>query len=99
MDRGLLFRSSRSLDRLSEALPNRGYGMCNLYPITNGQQAIRELANAMLDRTGKLQPLPGIFPDHHGRSYEILPTDENWRSPDGNHRAQNCLPEDSSRSR
>ena len=38
--------------------------MCNLYSVTKGQQAIRELAWAMHDRTGNLPPLPGIFPDY-----------------------------------
>ncbi|MGI8568855.1 MAG: SOS response-associated peptidase [Methylocella sp.] len=38
--------------------------MCNLYSVTKGQQAIRELAGAMSDRTGNLPPLPGIFPDY-----------------------------------
>jgi putative SOS response-associated peptidase YedK len=38
--------------------------MCNLYSMTKGQQAIRELARAMHDRTGNLPPLPGIFPDY-----------------------------------
>ena len=38
--------------------------MCNLYSITKGQQATRQLAKAMLDRTGNLPPLPGIFPDY-----------------------------------
>ncbi len=38
--------------------------MCNLYSLTSGQQAIRELTRAMIDRTGNLPPLPGIFPDH-----------------------------------
>jgi putative SOS response-associated peptidase YedK len=38
--------------------------MCNLYAVTKGQQAIRELARAMHDRTGNLPPLPGIFPDY-----------------------------------
>jgi hypothetical protein len=37
--------------------------MCNLYAVTKGQQAIRELTRAMSDRTGNLPPLPGIFPD------------------------------------
>jgi putative SOS response-associated peptidase YedK len=35
-----------------------------LYSITKGQQAIRQLAGAMHDRTGNLPPLPGIFPDY-----------------------------------
>jgi putative SOS response-associated peptidase YedK len=38
--------------------------MCNLYAVTKGQQAIRELARAMNDRTGNLPPPPGIFPDY-----------------------------------
>ncbi|MCF3948276.1 SOS response-associated peptidase [Acidiphilium iwatense] len=38
--------------------------MCNLYSMTKGQQAIRELTRAMRDRTGNLPPLPGIFPDY-----------------------------------
>lgn len=38
--------------------------MCNLYSMTKGQQAIRELANAMRDTTGNLPMLPGIFPDY-----------------------------------
>lgn len=37
--------------------------MCNLYSLSKGQAAIRELTNAMTDRTGNLPPLPGIFPD------------------------------------
>ena len=38
--------------------------MCNLFSVTKGQTAIREMARAMLDRTGNLPPLPGIFPDY-----------------------------------
>jgi putative SOS response-associated peptidase YedK len=38
--------------------------MCNLYSYTKGQQAIREFARAMQDRTGNLPPYPGIFPDY-----------------------------------
>ncbi len=38
--------------------------MCNLYAMTKGQQAIRDLAQAMRDTTGNLPPLPGIFPDY-----------------------------------
>jgi hypothetical protein len=36
--------------------------LCNLYSVTKGQQAIRELAGAMRDRTGNPPPLYGIFP-------------------------------------
>jgi putative SOS response-associated peptidase YedK len=38
--------------------------LCNLYSVTKGQQAIRELAGAMRDRTGNLPQLYGIFPDY-----------------------------------
>jgi hypothetical protein len=38
--------------------------MCNLYSITKGQQAIRDLAGAMRDLTGNLPSLPGVFPDY-----------------------------------
>ena len=37
--------------------------MCNLYSVNRGQAAIREVFRAMVDRTGNLPPLPGIFPD------------------------------------
>ncbi len=42
--------------------------MCNLYSVTKGQQAIRELAGAMRDKSGNLPPLPGIFQDYASRS-------------------------------
>jgi putative SOS response-associated peptidase YedK len=35
-----------------------------LYSLTKGQQAIREWAGVMNDRTGNLPPLPDIFPDY-----------------------------------
>jgi putative SOS response-associated peptidase YedK len=38
--------------------------MCNLYSITKGQQAIRDLAQAMRDTTGNLPLFPGVFPDY-----------------------------------
>jgi putative SOS response-associated peptidase YedK len=40
--------------------------MCNLYSMTRGQQAIRELARATrtAPEIGNLEPLPGIFPDY-----------------------------------
>jgi putative SOS response-associated peptidase YedK len=38
--------------------------MCNLYSMTKGQQAIREIARAMHDRTGNLPPFPAVFPDY-----------------------------------
>jgi putative SOS response-associated peptidase YedK len=37
--------------------------MCNLYSLTKGQAAIRDLFRARLDRTGNLPLFPGIFPD------------------------------------
>ena len=38
--------------------------MCNLYSLSKGQQAIRDLAGAMRDAAGNLPPLPGVFPDY-----------------------------------
>jgi putative SOS response-associated peptidase YedK len=38
--------------------------MCNLYSVTKGQQAIRDLFRVGRDLTGNLPPLPGIFPDY-----------------------------------
>ena len=38
--------------------------MCNLYSPSKGQQAIRELSGAMIDQTGNIPSLPGIFPDY-----------------------------------
>jgi len=38
--------------------------MCNLYSQTKGQAAIIALSRAMVDRTGNLPPMPGIFPDY-----------------------------------
>ncbi len=38
--------------------------MCNLYSLTKGQQAIRELTRAMRDVTGNLPLFPGVFPDY-----------------------------------
>src|ERR1700720_595846 len=38
--------------------------MCNLYSLTKSQAAITALTRAMLDTTGNLPPLPGIFPDY-----------------------------------
>lgn len=37
--------------------------MCNLFSITAGQAAIRELTRAMADTTGNLAPQPAVFPD------------------------------------
>lgn len=38
--------------------------MCSLYNFTKGQQAIRDATRAMIDTTGNLPLLPGIFPDY-----------------------------------
>jgi putative SOS response-associated peptidase YedK len=37
--------------------------MCNLYSLSKGQSAIRDLFRARHDRTGNLPLFPGIFPD------------------------------------
>ena len=38
--------------------------MCNLYSVTKGQAAIRELTRALRDTTGNLPPMPGVYPDY-----------------------------------
>ena len=37
--------------------------MCNLYSLTKGQKAIRDLAKAMVDHAGNMPSLPAIFPN------------------------------------
>ncbi len=37
--------------------------MCNLYSVTKGQSAIRDLFAVKRDRAGNLPPMPAIFPD------------------------------------
>ena len=37
--------------------------MCNLYSVTKGQSAIRDLFAVKHDCAGNLAPLPAIFPD------------------------------------
>lgn len=39
------------------------FGVCNLYSMSKGQAAIRELVKVWDDRTGNMPSLPGIFPD------------------------------------
>ncbi|MGA2793065.1 MAG: SOS response-associated peptidase [Roseiarcus sp.] len=50
--------------------------MCNLYSLTKGQQAIRDLARAMRDTTGNLPPMPGIFPDYPAPIVRTAPDGE-----------------------
>src|SRR5258708_36723052 len=38
--------------------------MCILVSQTKGQQAMLELTRGMIDRTGNLRAMPGIFPDY-----------------------------------
>jgi putative SOS response-associated peptidase YedK len=38
--------------------------VCNLYSLTKGQAAVRDLVRALRDLTGNIPPLPGIFPDY-----------------------------------
>ncbi len=38
--------------------------MCNLYSLTKGQQAIREMARVLRDLAGNLPPMPEIYPDY-----------------------------------
>jgi hypothetical protein len=50
--------------------------MCNLYSITKGQQAIRDLAQAMRDNAGNMPPLPGVFPDYSAPIVRTAPVRE-----------------------
>ena len=47
--------------------------MCNLYSITKGQQAIRQLTLAMSDTTGNLPSMPAVFPDQAAPVVRNLP--------------------------
>ena len=38
--------------------------MCNLYSLSKGQAAIIEMTRAMVDTTGNMPLLPGIYPDY-----------------------------------
>lgn len=38
--------------------------MCNLYSFVKGQAAIRDIARVMVDRSGNLPPMTGVFPDY-----------------------------------
>jgi hypothetical protein len=56
--------------------------VCNLYSLTKGQQAIRELSRAMSDRTGNLPILPGIFPDYRAPIVRngLMAASSQWRA-------------------
>jgi putative SOS response-associated peptidase YedK len=47
--------------------------MCNLYSITKGPAAIRELAKAMRDLTGNLEPSPAVFPNRMAPVVRVAP--------------------------
>jgi putative SOS response-associated peptidase YedK len=38
--------------------------MCNLYSVTTSQEAMRRLYGIMVDTTGNLPPMPGVYPDY-----------------------------------
>jgi len=38
--------------------------MCKFYSVTKGQQAIRDVGNAMRDTTGHLPAMQGVFQDY-----------------------------------
>jgi putative SOS response-associated peptidase YedK len=49
--------------------------MCNLYSVTKPQQAIRDVARAMVDTSGNLPALPAVFPDQMAPVVMTRPTD------------------------
>jgi putative SOS response-associated peptidase YedK len=50
--------------------------VCNLYSITKGQKAIRDLAKAMVDRAGNMPSLPAIFPNGRAPIVRATPKGE-----------------------
>lgn len=59
-------------------LPGTIRGMCNLYSITKGQQAIRELYRAAIDRSGNLRSMRGVFRTTRRRSCATGRTAASW---------------------
>jgi hypothetical protein len=64
---------TRARQRLFRLLASDGAGdsvspieqaVCNLYSSTKGQQAIRDITRAMIDKIGNLPLFPGILPDY-----------------------------------
>ena len=56
--------------------------MCNLYSVTKGQSAIRDLFAVKYDRAGNLPPLPAIFPDQMAPIVRVAPrasASSSWR--------------------
>ncbi len=72
-ERGLIFEPRRSLCARAVALHNRR-DMCNLYSLTKGQSAIRDLFRVKHYRTGNLPLFPSIFPISSRRSCGAGPT-------------------------
>jgi hypothetical protein len=54
--------------------------MYNLYSITKGQKAIRDLAKAMIDHAGNMPSLPAVFPNRMALEKIAPPT--MYRVPD-----------------
>src|SRR5271154_1203475 len=52
------------IERPAASTTAQASAMCNLYSLTKGQQAIRDLAGAMRDVTGNVPLFPGVFPDY-----------------------------------
>jgi hypothetical protein len=53
--------------------------VCNLYSITKGPQAIRDIARAMRGDVGNMPPLPGVFPDYSAPIVATLRMAANWQ--------------------
>ncbi len=65
-------RVAFSAGRLSGIVPR----MCNLYSVTKGQSAIRDLFRVSQDRVGNLPALPAIFPDQMAPIIRVGPDGE-----------------------
>jgi hypothetical protein len=55
--------------------------MCNLYSVTKGQSAIRDLFSVKHDRAGNLPPLPAILPDQMAPIVRVGPDGERESEP------------------
>jgi putative SOS response-associated peptidase YedK len=63
--------------------------MCNLYSVTKGQSAIRDLFRASRDRVGNLPLLPAIFPDQMAPIVRVA-ADGEREVPSGSSASRNC---------
>ena len=92
VERGVRATRRRPLAHYSRSLHT--CGICNLYSLTKGQSAIRDLFRATKDRAGNLPLLPAIFPDQLASIVRVGPDGERelvmarWGMPGPAHSAR-----------